>query len=366
MVFGMKILYSNKSLYPFEGGGDISALTLLEHLAEKHEVSAYYIGKKLERETKVKLFPQNIKQKKGMWINLLFLRKKWERILTKAIREDKPDLIITQDYLIGSSLKVAKIYGIKSIVFLRSYLHLSIDNCKSYLPEENKFSRSKDFIYQIQYPFYKKVVKENQLALRNANLVCVVSNYVQNVTSKYCNVNSEVIRPFISFKECMVKKTGDYITFINPDKHKGLEIFEKIVDRLPDKKFLVVGKDNYKTNKSNVKVVGYVEDRKKIFSETGLFLIPSIFPDPHPRVAIEAMINCIPCIASSRGGLIEEVSEAGILIKNIFNINEWVEAIKKFDDKKFYAEISKKAKEKALDFEDKVQFKKFDELLSKI
>ena len=41
----MKILYSNKSLYPFEGGGDVSAFTLLEHLAENKK-SFNFSGKR--------------------------------------------------------------------------------------------------------------------------------------------------------------------------------------------------------------------------------------------------------------------------------------------------------------------------------
>ena len=78
------------------------------------------------------------------------------------------------------------------------------------------------------------------------------------------------------------------------------------------------------------------------------------------------MSNGIPCIVSGRGGLIEEVENSGIIVHDIFNISEWVNAIKKFDDKTFYNEISKKAKKKALEFEDKVQFKKFDQLLKNL
>ncbi|MBI2671680.1 glycosyltransferase, partial [Candidatus Woesearchaeota archaeon] len=83
----MKILYSNRTLYPFEGGADISALTLLEELAKKHKVSAVYIGEEL-KDSKIKCFPQKIKQKKGVWINSYFLNKKWEKILTKIIKEE--------------------------------------------------------------------------------------------------------------------------------------------------------------------------------------------------------------------------------------------------------------------------------------
>ncbi len=361
----MKILYSNKSLYPFEGGGDVSAFTLLEYLAEKHEVSAYYIGK-IKENTKIRLYPQKIKTKKGLWINLFFLRRKWERILKKAIKKEKPDLIITQDYLIGPSVKIAKKHRIKSIVFLRSFLHLSIDNFMSYLPEERKFGRSKSLIYQLQYPFFKFVTRRTKWALRNADLVCSVSNYVRDITLKFCNVKSEVVRPFISFKECQTNDKGEYILYINPDKHKGVQIFEKIAKAMPDKKFLVVGKRDYKTNLKNVEVLGYEEDRRKIYSKARLLIVPSVFPDPHPRVVVEAMSNGIPCIVSDRGGLREEAEGAGIIIENIDDINEWANGIRSFEDEDFYKKMSKYSQFKALEFEDKRQFIRFNYLFENL
>ena len=133
----MKILYSNRTLYPFEGGADISASVLLDHLSKNHEVSAVYIGKALEN-TKIKCYPQNLKRKNGIWINLYFLNKKWIKILTDIVKKEKPDLIICQDYLIPSSIKVAKKFGIKTIAFLRSYVHISIDGFMTYLPEDKK------------------------------------------------------------------------------------------------------------------------------------------------------------------------------------------------------------------------------------
>jgi len=210
------------------------------------------------------------------------------------------------------------------------------------------------------------VVKEIQWALKNTDLVCSVSNYTRDITLKYCDVKSAVVRPFISFRECKTNKKGDFILYINPDKHKGLDIFEKIAERLPEKKFLVIGKEDYKPRTDNITVKGYVSDRKEIFDSARLLLVPSVFPDPHPRVAIEAMVNGIPCIASMRGGLPEELADAGILIKNIFNVDEWVEAIKQFDDMAFYNKMSKLSETRVADFEDITQFAKFDLLLDKL
>ncbi|MBI2672102.1 glycosyltransferase family 4 protein, partial [Candidatus Woesearchaeota archaeon] len=304
-----------------------------------------------------------IKQKKGVWINSYFLNKKWEKILTKIIKEEKQSVIITQDYLVPSSVKIAKRYNIKSIVFLRSYMHLSIDGFMSYLPEEKKPGKTKNLSYKIQYPFYKLVIKKYQKDLKDADLVCSVSNYVRDVTFNYLGVNSEVIRPFVKIDA--VENNGEFIAFINPDIHKGLDIFKQIVKRLPDKKFLVAGKEiNF--DEENVKVIKWADNIKEIYSKTKLLLVPSLWPDPCPRVCIEAMANGIPFVVSNRGGLTEMAKDCGIVVSDPYNINEWAEAITKFDNKEFYDDMTKKAKWKYLEFGFNRQFNKFELLLKNL
>lgn len=361
----MKILYSNRTLYPFEGGADISSLILLEHLSKKHDVSAVYVGSKLENE-KIKSYNQEIKKKKGIWINLYFLNKRWVKILSNVVEKEKPDLIITQDYLIPASVKVAKKFGIKCISFLRSYVHISIDGFMTYLPEDKKPGRTSDFIHKIQYPFYHFVVKDFELALKNSNLIICNSHYLSKVTKDYYNVNSEVLRPFVPVEKYKVENKGQFITYVNPDIHKGVKIFEQIVEKLPDKRFLVAGKEGYKLDKKNVEIIGWIKDMKEVYEKTRLLLVPSIWPDTCPRVCIEVMQSGIPFVVSNRGGLTEEAEGCGVVVKEIFNTDEWINAIRKFDEKKFYNEMSKKAIEKAGEFESKGQLKKFDLFLDKL
>ncbi len=358
----MKILYSNRTLYPYEGGADISASILLEHLSKNHDVSAVYIGKELEN-SKIKCYPQNLKKKRGIWINLYFLNKKWFNILSAIVKKEKPDLIIAQDYLIPATIKVAKKFGIKTISFLRSYVHISIDGFMTYLPEDKKPGKTSDFIHKIQYPFYSRVVKDFEWALKNTNLIICNSHYLSRVTNDYYKVKSEVLRPFVPVEKYKVENKGEYITYINPDIHKGVKIFEQLAEKMPDKKFLVAGKEGYKLNKPNVEVIGWIKDMKEVYAKTRLLVVPSIWPDTCPRVCIEVMQSGIPFIVSDRGGLTEEAEDCGIVVKNIFNTNEWINAINKFDDKKFYNEMSKNAIKKSSEFESKGQLKKFDLLL---
>lgn len=361
----MKILYSNRTLYPFEGGADISSLILLEHLAKNHDVSAVYIGKELENK-KIKSYPQQIKQKKGIWINTYFLNRKWIKILSEIVEKEKPDLIISQDYLIPASVKVAKKFGIKTIVFLRSYVHISIDGFMTYLPEDKKPGKTSDFIHKIQYPFYRNVVKDFEGALKNSDLVICNSYYLSNVTYDYYKVKCQVLRPFVPADKYKIENKGNYITFINPDIHKGVKIFEKIAEKMPDNRFLVAGKEGYKFDKENVEVIGWIKDMKEVYEKTRLLIVPSIWPDTCPRVCIEVMQSGIPFVVSNRGGLTEEAEGCGVVIYDIFSADEWVNAIRKFDDKEFYNEMAKKTRGKAAEFEGKRQLEKFDLLLKNL
>ena len=105
---------------------------------------------------------------------------------------------------------------------------------------------------------------------------------------------------------------------------------------------------------------------KSIYAQTKILLVPSIMPESFGRITVEAMCNGIPCIVSDIGALPEDVDKAGLTVKNLFDINSWVEAIKKFDDDKFYKKISKSALRQAEKFDFKVQYKKFEKIVKKI
>lgn len=71
--------------------------------------------------------------------------------------------------------------------------------------------------------------------------------------------------------------------------------------------------------------------------------IPSQWEEAFGRVAIEAMVNGIPVIASNVAGLRDSVGEGGILIEKD-NLSQQVDEILKLNDMGYYKKISKKAK----------------------
>jgi glycosyltransferase involved in cell wall biosynthesis len=212
-------------------------------------------------------------------------------------------------------------------------------------------------------------MKWHRIALKEADIIIANSKFVQNVARSY-GVEAEVVYPFLML-ENYAAKTGkkEYITLVTPCVRKGVEIFLKIADKLPNKKFLAVGwseKTRELKKRKNIEYVPWVDDMRLIYSKTKILLVPSIWYEPFGRVVIEAMYNGIPCVVSNRGGLPEAVGNAGIIVDDVFNINAWIDSIKKLEaDKNFYEELSKMSEKWAIRFVFDKQFKKLKKVLKK-
>lgn len=352
----MKILFSAETMYPPLGGADISLITLLNKLGEKHDVRAVYIGEKFG--AKFRILPQKIKKYKGNWINAFINYWKWKKLVVKLIREERPDLILTQELFTPATVEAAKKEGVRVAAFVRNNNFASVHGYEFSTPETDKgFWNKMNWKYRIQYPFFLILRKKYQEALRNSE-VFSVSEYIKSQLERI-NVKSKIIRPFIDTSKYKSKKTGKKILYIGPSKAKGMDIFFKIVEKMPEREFIVIGNLPKGIKKyKNLEIISWTDNMKKIYEKTGLLLVPSRYPDPCPRVVIEAGISGIPSIVSNRGGLPEEVS-AEQVVEDMESPEQWVEKIKMLDNTKTYRRLSKKALKISRSFDFKNQYKLF-------
>ena len=119
-----------------------------------------------------------------------------------------------------------------------------------------------------------------------------------------------------------------YVTFVNPSHEKGVFIFARIADELgrrrPDIPLLVVESRGTEQTlvdcgldlraSGNVSVMAHTPDPRHFWGVTKVCLMPSLWWENQPLVAIEAMINGIPVIGSDRGGITEALGESGIVL----------------------------------------------------
>jgi glycosyltransferase involved in cell wall biosynthesis len=159
-----------------------------------------------------------------------------------------------------------------------------------------------------------------------------------------------------------------YVTFINPIKSKGAEIFVKIANLMPNQQFLVVGGayagfiDKVK-KLENVTYKPWLNDMREVYTNTEILLVPSIWEEPFGRVVLEAQINGIPVISSKRGGLPEAVGEGGVVVEDFTNADRWIEAIEDVRNHKNYDKYSKEAKKHGEMFTSEKQMKLFSDML---
>jgi len=166
-----------------------------------------------------------------------------------------------------------------------------------------------------------------------------------------------------------------YVTFVTPTIEKGVYAFARIADELgrrrPDIPLLVVeGRGTEDTvaacgldlgRHGNLHVMPHTPDPRDFWEVTRACLMPSLWWENQPLVAVEAMANGIPVVGSDRGGLPETLGAAGVvlplpgrltastrLLPTPEEVAPWVEVVIRFhDDAAFYDDHRRRARAEA-------------------
>jgi hypothetical protein len=133
---------------------------------------------------------------------------------------------------------------------------------------------------------------------------------------------------------------GPFVTFFNPLPHKGLRVAHTLVTcRASHRPFLFVeGFIDPESHGISLSRSGNLIHARRspnvgtIYLMTRTLIVPSRWEEPFGRVALEAMVNRVPVIASRTGGLVESVGDGGLLIDDFENVECWAEALDRMDD----------------------------------
>jgi glycosyltransferase involved in cell wall biosynthesis len=111
------------------------------------------------------------------------------------------------------------------------------------------------------------------------------------------------------------------------DYHKGFLVFRTLSRMLPTERLVCVGYGGLSArNLPNLFRLGSVPPRI-LYSLADIVLVPSLWPEPFGRAALEAFIAGIPVIASRRGGLPEFAEGSALLIDNPAEPQDWRDAL---------------------------------------
>lgn len=206
---------------------------------------------------------------------------------------------------------------------------------------------------------------------------CRPSRFVANspatadVIRRAVGEESLILYPPIDPKDCVSTRpnhVAEHITMINPVKEKGGHLFGEVAKLLPDRKFHAV--KGWKTLLGgvppkhvpiilpNVDVSGPFNDMKPVYASTRILLVPSLWEEAFGRVAVEAMMNGIPVIASDRGALPWVVGNGGSVLASR-DPRVWADEIEKYDCRKYYVAASRRAQSRAAAFDIDEQIERF-------
>ena len=172
-------------------------------------------------------------------------------------------------------------------------------------------------------------------------------------------VSSQVIYPVIDPAMYAVGKTGDCVTFVNPDRKKGYDLFLALAKARPAYKFILVPGWPLPEAKlqqviaevsrlPNVDHVKSQSDMRVVYARTKVLLAPSQIEEGYGRVATEAQFSGIPVLGSDRGGLPEAIGPGGVMLPADAPMGEWLAALDRLMlDPAHYADKSAAARSHA-------------------
>ncbi len=363
----MRILYAGHSLAEPLGGGELSARTLLNSLAEFSRVDvigigrqtcAYHLDKRLHcRDVEAASWTQALPYQ----LRAINAERKMGQAIGRQLRSSKPDLLILQQpgYVPIKELP----YDLPVIVFIRSQICYGVWD-----PAPERWRR------RLGTPLRVARYRKNRRLLDRADLIITNSKFMQSLVLEHTCLESHAVAPFITCRFSEHDRSGSgnrRLLFVGLDRWKGAELVLQLAEALPDRDFLILEGARVSTalrqkaaNCPNVTCNPWTDDMGSVFDQAGIVLMPSMWEEPFGRVPVEAGARGIPTIAGTNGGLVESVGDGGILIEDFRNLSCWIQAIEGLDDRNQYDLLSMKAREHAKRFAFEVVFGRFSALVA--
>ena len=377
----MKILFSLDNYDHGTGGAEMSIQALAHQLAMRgHEIKVFqrdenvssYDDGPVHVHTYPLTSPRFIRDRDR---DTMRWNRLWGPKLHEFLEAYPADLIITQNRLLYSTVEVATKRNIPVVVFVRAFsmfcpmqfstreaLHECDRRCKECIP----------WRMRLKFKLIHRNLAQYEEGLRKGTLLLANSNYMRKVIRRFYDIRAEVVYPTVDEKRYETHTSErDRVLFVKPQYVKGLPIFIQVARRMPDTRFLVAGKTAHQARTKlkgldNVECMGWVKDMRAAYARTRVLLGPSIWPEPFGRIFVEAASNGIPSVASARGGIPEAVGKGGILIDDIFDINRWVEALRKLEDPDVYTSYAGNAHKNAKLFSSEASLAQFIESVRKV
>jgi glycosyltransferase involved in cell wall biosynthesis len=232
---------------------------------------------------------------------------------------------------------------------------------------------------------------DDRRGFEHANAIIFPSEYSRRHYARRLGVEGTVISDPIRLDKVIAQNTEPkYVTFINPQPDKGTAVFARIAlelgRRRPDIPILVVEGRSTADSLAGLPVdlsgltnwsrMANTPDPRDFYRVSRVVLMPSLWRESLGRVAIEAMANGIPVLASDRGALPETLGDAGFVftipdrctpasgvVPTAQEVAPWVAVIERlWDDSEFEAEHRRRALAEVKRWDSDTLAQKYEEL----
>lgn len=342
----MRILFAGGSLLEPAGGGEISARSLLEALAARHQVRALTAGPRARaqriagfqvRELALDKLPPGLPAPNQL--RSLLVEGRFRAALLEELRRADPELLLLQQ---PAWLRPADVpAGLPLVIFIRS------PHCYG-IAEPSPSARQR----LLGAAFRRVRAARGWGLLERADLLLCNSQHTQELLRTHTNLLSRVLPPFIKLEPGAADPRGA-ICFVGLDRWKGARLALRIARALPDRRFLFVAGSRGSRGLlaearrlPQVRCIEHTTDMAGVFRQTRLLLVPSLWQEPFGRVPVEAGAFGIPSIAAATGGLAEAVGPGGILLESR-RLACWLDAIAWLDVPATWSRLSAAARRHA-------------------
>jgi glycosyltransferase involved in cell wall biosynthesis len=365
----MKIALTTEYFHPETGGAEQSALELSKALMKKgHEIVVFSRGEGERDEVQgipVNRIFSDLKKgtiRRDVPFPRVVDRKEEVRFKTEIKGEGFDILHSNNRDTAVFTAKVGSSLGIPSVAHIRDFWPICPK--RDFLKPEGICSQPKlcgncmarYFKAWHKVGFYFKMWNDTgyrqQEIVNNVDMFLYNSGYTQfRIDFNPANV---VFNPIDMDAIKTGKTESGKILFIGNVTHrKGIGILTEAVKDL-DVKLHIVGDGYllYKIDGKNIIKHGKLnyEETKSHLATSEMLLVPSLWPEPFGRVAVEGMAAGTPTIVSPYGALPEVVKDAGLIIKEVTTTELRNAILRIHSDKTLKNRLIEKGKERSMIF----------------
>ncbi|WP_302080895.1 glycosyltransferase family 4 protein [Salinibaculum rarum] len=304
----------------------------------------------------------------GQW---LFYRD-WVPKVRSYISDVDPDIIVTDRRCMAPTLLAADDLGVPAVGVVPG---LGFTRFDPWNLDERKTPSflGAPFSVKIQYPFVQRLFQWHRQALAAASETVVISEFLQDVLHNTFDCDSTIVRTPVPLDDVRASSVDPkYLTVVNPRTTlKGSRLTARIAEHFPNYEFQIAGEFASKEDQqriaglNHVDHLGWVDNMQRVYENASLILVPSLVEEGGgPRVVIEGFANGIPAVGSDRGAIPEHINDAGRVVSNPMDMEEWRTAIEQALEHR--DELSQQAYNAARQYDARDRVEEFERVLHRV